>query len=43
MGAFYGNKIRSGEINPKTGSVWELKDVPSLWKTKTEQWLLINN
>ncbi len=39
MGAFYGSKIRNGEINSKTGKPWAPKDVPSLWRTKTEQWL----
>ncbi len=39
MGAFYGNKIRSGEVNSKTGDAWTIEDVPSLWKAKTEQWL----
>ena len=39
MGAFYGSKIRNGEINPKTGRAWELGDVPSFWKSKTEAWL----
>ncbi len=39
MGAFYGSKIRNGEINPKTGNAWKLGDVPSFWKAKTEVWL----
>lgn len=39
MGPFYGNKIRSGEINDKTGEAWVLKDVPSLWRSKTKKWL----
>lgn len=39
MGAFYGNKIRNGVINSKTGKGWALEDVPSLWRTKTESWL----
>lgn len=39
MGAFYGNKIRNGELNPKTGEAWMLKDVPSFWRNKTENWL----
>lgn len=42
MGAFYGNKIRNNEMNPKTGEIWKLGDVPSLWKAKTEQWLSDN-
>lgn len=43
MGAFYGNKIRNKEVNPKTGTAWKLQDVPSLWKAKTEQWLRKEN
>ncbi len=39
MGAFYGTKIASGEINPKTGKAWTIDDVPKLWKAKTQQWL----
>ena len=39
MGAFYGQKIRNKEINPRTGESWSLDDVPSLWKKKTEDWL----
>jgi len=42
MGAFYGSKIRDGEVNPKTGKAWKLADVPSLWKAKTEAWLKEN-
>lgn len=42
MGVFYGNKIRSGEINPKTGAPWKLGDVPTLWREKAEQWLKNN-
>lgn len=39
MGAFYGNKIKKGEINPKTGKAWEMADVPSFWREKTNSWL----
>ncbi len=42
MGAFYGNKIKMEEINPKTGTIWKLEDVPSFWLKKTEQWLKQN-
>lgn len=42
MGAFYGNKIKFGEINAKTGEVWTFADVPSLWKTKAKKWLEVN-
>lgn len=39
MGEFYGRKIRSGEINPKTGKAWALEDVPAYWREKSEKWL----
>lgn len=39
MGTFYGTLIRNGEINPRTGNVWVLEDVPTFWKSKTEAWL----
>ena len=39
MGAFYGNKIKNVEINPKTGKAWELGDVPAYRKEATERWL----
>lgn len=39
MGAFYGTKIKSGEINPKTGEAWKIEDVPKLWKKATLKWL----
>lgn len=39
MGAFYGTKIRNGEVNPKTGKAWTIDDVPRLWKKATEKWL----
>ncbi len=42
MGAFYGSKIRNGEINPKTGDAWKLADVPTFWRAKTENWLKDN-
>lgn len=42
MGAFYGTKIKSGEINPKTGEAWKIEDVPKLWKKATEKWLVEN-
>ena len=42
MGAFYGSKIRNGELNPKTGAAWGMEDVPILWKSKTEKWLKAN-
>lgn len=42
MGAFYGGKIRRGEMNPKTGKAWVLEDVPAFWKKKTDNWLKTN-
>lgn len=39
MGAFYGRKIKHGEINPKTGAAWTIEDVPKLWKNATIKWL----
>ena len=42
MGKFYGLKIKNGEINPKTGEVWTLDDVPRLWKNQTAAWLEAN-
>lgn len=39
MGAFYGKKILSGEINPGTGKAWALEDVPPYWKKKTAEWM----
>ena len=39
MGRFYGIKIKNAEINPKTGEVWKLDDVPALWKNATQKWL----
>lgn len=43
MGAFYGTKIKSGEINPKTGEAWKIEDVPKLWKKATLKWLEENS
>lgn len=42
MGAFYGTKIKNGEVNPKTETPWKLEDVPTLWKKKAEEWLSEN-
>lgn len=39
MGAFYGSKILNGDVNPKTMEVWKIEDVPSLWRSKTSDWL----
>lgn len=37
MVKFYVNKIKNKEINYITRQVWELKDVPILWKSKVEK------
>ncbi len=42
MGAFYGSKIRSTEINPKTEKEWKLEDVPSFWRKAAEKWIKEN-
>lgn len=34
MGRFYGMKIKNGDMT--------LEQVPKLWKTATENWLMIN-
>lgn len=39
MGAFYGSKIKNGEINSKTGEPWTIEDVPRLWRRATIKWL----
>ena len=39
MGRFYGQKIRDGVINAKTGAAWTIDDVPKLWKASTTAWL----
>lgn len=39
MGEFYGKKILRQETNSKTGEPWTLKDVPSLWRKRTQTWL----
>ena len=43
MGAFYGTKIKNEVINPATGAAWTIKDVPSYWVKKTEDWLKANS
>lgn len=42
MAKFYGTKIKNGEINPKTGDVWTVDDVPKLWRNATIKWLADN-
>ena len=39
MAKFYGIKIKTGEICPKTGLPWTLQDVPKLWRAATARWL----
>lgn len=39
MGEFYGKKIKTSEINTKTGDPWTIEDVPKLWRTATARWL----
>ncbi len=39
MAAFYGMKIKNGEINPRTGLAWTIDDVPKFWKPKVQKWL----
>lgn len=36
MVRFYVEKIRSGAINPNTGAVWAVEDVPKLWRAKVQ-------
>lgn len=36
MVKYYVSKIQNGEINPKTGEVWRLENVPKLWRKKVE-------
>lgn len=36
MVAYYVAKIQDEEINPKTGEVWCVEDVPKLWRKKVE-------
>ena len=42
MGRFYGLKIRNQEINPNTGAVWTVDDVPKLWRNASIKWLADN-
>lgn len=32
MAKLFLTKIKSGEINPATGDVWKIEDVPMLWR-----------
>ena len=42
MAAFYGLKIKNGEINNKTGKPWKITDVPKYFKVKVQAWLKAN-
>lgn len=37
MVKFYTEKIRSGAINPNTGEVWSVEDVPKFWRAKVQK------
>ena len=37
MVKFYISKIKGNVINPNTGNVWGLRDVPKLWRSKVEK------
>lgn len=36
MVKFYLTKIQNNEINDNTGAVWNVEDVPKLWKLKVK-------
>lgn len=37
MVKFYATKIKNNVINPNTGNIWTLNDVPKLWRSKVEK------
>lgn len=39
MGRYYGEKIRNGVINPKTGEPWKIEDVKEYWRPAVQKWL----
>ena len=39
MAKLYLQKINNGEVNPFTGEVWKLEDVPMLWRAEVEELL----
>ncbi len=39
MAKIYLRKIRGEEINPATGEVWKLEDVPVRWRAEVESLL----
>lgn len=36
MAKLYAQKITNKEMNPATGEVWKLEDVPMLWRAEVE-------
>jgi len=36
MAKIYYRKITAGEINPTTGEVWTINDVPARWQTEVQ-------
>lgn len=34
---FYLDKIKNGIINPKTGNVWTVENVPTTWRFKVQE------
>ena len=39
MAKIYLRKIKGEEINPATGEVWKLEDVPLRWRSEVEKLL----
>lgn len=39
MAKIYLRKIKNEEINPATGEVWKLEDVPARWRAEVESLL----
>jgi hypothetical protein len=39
MAKIYLRKIRGEEVNPATGEVWKLEDVPVRWRSEVESLL----
>lgn len=39
MAKIYARKIREREINPATGEVWKLADVPERWREQVKELL----
>ena len=38
MGVYYGHKIVQLKINPKTGDIWHVRDVPKRWREEVRDW-----